>query len=44
MSRFLDDAVMPLVDAREVLPQRPASVAAPATRSSITVDLDTLWA
>ena len=44
MSRFLDDAVMPLVDAREVLPERPASVAGPARRSSITVDLDPLWA
>jgi DNA helicase-2/ATP-dependent DNA helicase PcrA len=44
MSRFLDDTVMPLVDAREVLPERPASVAGPTTLSSVTVDLDPLWA
>jgi DNA helicase-2/ATP-dependent DNA helicase PcrA len=44
MSRFLDDAAMPLVDALEVLPERPASVAGPARGSSVTVDLDALWA
>ena len=44
MSRFLDDAVMPFVDAREVLPERPVSVAGTTTLSSVTVDLDPLWA
>ena len=41
-SRFLDDTVMQLVDAREVLPDRLTTVAQ-RTPSSITVDLGPLW-
>jgi DNA helicase-2/ATP-dependent DNA helicase PcrA len=42
LSRFLDDAVMALVDVMEVVPPRPAAVPQ-AMPSSITVDLDPLW-
>jgi DNA helicase-2/ATP-dependent DNA helicase PcrA len=41
-SRFLDDALMALVDAMEVVPDRPTAVPQ-ATPSSIAVDLDSLW-
>jgi DNA helicase-2/ATP-dependent DNA helicase PcrA len=41
-SRFLNDSVMALVDAKEILPERLAAIA-PGTPSSITVDLDSLW-
>jgi hypothetical protein len=42
LSRFVDDAVMELVEAIEVVPERPTAVPQ-ATPSSITVDLDPLW-
>jgi DNA helicase-2/ATP-dependent DNA helicase PcrA len=42
LSRFLDDTVTALVDAIDVVPDRPSAVPQ-ATPSSITVDLDPLW-
>jgi DNA helicase-2/ATP-dependent DNA helicase PcrA len=42
VSRFLDEEVMTLVDAIEVVPERQRAVPE-ATPSSITVDLDPLW-
>jgi DNA helicase-2/ATP-dependent DNA helicase PcrA len=42
LSRFLNDSVMALVDAKEILPERVVA-SAPGTPSSITVDLDPLW-
>jgi DNA helicase-2/ATP-dependent DNA helicase PcrA len=42
VSRFLDDRVMALVNACEVLPERVRAVAQ-ATPSSIAADLDWLW-
>jgi DNA helicase-2/ATP-dependent DNA helicase PcrA len=42
LSRFLDEQVMALVDAIEVVPKRQKAVTQP-TPSSITVDLNPLW-